>query len=326
MRRIKLISTFLLLLALSPLAEAQSAMELFTKDVQPLIENFKKEVQLYHYFYAPTVKDDSGKNAIHPSLHAYDSRQNWVRFLIDSRIKAFWDFDNHSTAYINAGPGMYFALDPNSSKEFGDSAVIMRVPSGIRYLNVFTLTKLKSATIKALVNEGIVTRSQLVPSTTTLGLNAGFGGPALKNMVRPENIEFRKFISSFVQAQNIQFIEYHYQSHLAGFCKVASQSAFVYIGNKPALLQEENMSEDEKLFELLERPFFPAILYSDYEVEERTSDEVRKLDLVQRFKNILSEIRVKGTGQAAKKLIQDNLSENEINEIEAESYKCTRRY
>ena len=326
MRRIKLISTFLLLLALSPLAQAQSAMELFTKDVESSIESFKKEIQLYHYFYAPTVKDDSGKNSIHPSLHGYDSRQSWVRYLIDTRIKAFWDLENHNTAYINAGPGMYFALDPNSSKEFGESAIIMRVPGGIRYLNAFTLTKLKPATIKALVSEGIVARNQLAPSAATLGLNAGFGGPALKNMVRPENLEFRKFVSKFMQEQNIQFVEYHYQSHLAGFCKVASQSAFVFIGTKPAQMQEEDMSEDEQLFELLERPFYPALLYSDYTVEERRPEEVRKLDLVTRFKNILTQIRVKGTGQAAKKLIQDNLTENEINEIEAESYECTRRY
>ena len=326
MKKVKFVAIFLLLLLLSPLASAQSAMELFTKDVEPLVESFKKEIQLYHYFYAPTVKDEAGKIQIHPSLHGYDSRQNWVRFLIDSRIKAFWDLENHSTAYINAGPGMYFALDPNSSKEFGESAVIMRVPSGIRYLNVFNLSKLKTATLKALVNEGIVSRAQLVPSATTLGLNAGFGGPALKNMVRPENLEFRKFISRYVQQQNIQFIEYHYQSHLAGFCKVASQSAFVYIGTKPAQLQEENMSEDEQLFELLERPFFPAILHSDYQIEERTPEEVRKLDLVQKFKNILGEIRIKGTGQAAKRLIHDNLTEDEINELEAESYECTRRY
>lgn len=326
MRNLRFISTFLILLALSPLAQAQSAMELFTKDVEPLIENFKKEIQLYHYFYAPTVKDDSGKNLIHPSLHGYDSRQSWVRYLIDTRIKAFWDLTNHSTAYINAGPGMYFALDPNSSKEFGESAVIMRVPEGLRYLNVFTVSKLKSATLKALVNEGIVTRNQLVPSATTLSLNSGFGGPALKNMVRPENLEFRKFISQFMQQQNIQFVEYHYQSHLAGFCKVASQSAFVYIGTKPAQMQEEDMSEDEQLFDMLERPFFPAMLYSDYAVEERRPEENRKLDLVTRFKNILTQIRIKGTGLAAKKLIQENLTENEINEIEAESYECTRRY
>jgi hypothetical protein len=221
---------------------------------------------------------------------------------------------------------MYFALDPNSSKEFGESAVIMRVPEGIRYLNMFTVSKLKPATLKALVNEGIVIRNQLAPSGTTLSLNSGFGGPALKNMVRPENLEFRKFISSYMQQQNIQFIEYHYQSHLAGFCKVASQSAFVYIGTKPAQMQEEDMSEDEHLFEMLERPFYPALLYSDLAVEERRPEEVRKLDLVTRFKNILTQIRVKGTGQAAKKLIQDNLTEDEINEIESESYECTKRY
>lgn len=326
MRNLRFISTFLLLLALSPLAEAQTAMELFTKDVQPLIESFKKEIQLYHYFYAPTVKDADDKTVIHPSLNGYDSRQSWVRYLIDTRIKAFWDFTNQSTAYINAGPGMYFALDPNSSKEFGESAIIMRVPEGVRYLNVFNISKLKPATLKALVSEGIVTRNQLAPSATTLSLNSGFGGPALKNMVRPENLEFRKFISQFVQDQNIQFIEYHYQSHLAGFCKVASQSAFVYIGTKPTQMQEADMSEDERLFEMLERPFYPALLYSDLSVEERRPDESRKLDLVTRFKNILTQIRAKGTGQAAKKLIQDNLTEDEINEIEAESYECTRRY
>lgn len=319
MRRIKLISTFLLLLALSPLAQAQSAMELFTKDVEPLIESFKKEIQLYHYFYAPVVKDDSGKTLIHPSLNGYDSRQNWVRFLIDSRIKAFWDLDNHSTAYINAGPGMYFALDPNSSKEFGESAVVMRVPGGIRYLNVFTVSKLKPATIKALVNEGIVTRAQLAPSATTLGLNAGFGGPALKNMVRPENLEFRKFISRFVEEQNIQFIEYHYQSHLAGFCKVASQSAFVFIGTKPAQLQEENMTEDEHLFEMLERPFYPAILYSDYAVEERRPEEIRKLDLIKRFKDKCCHVNDKGNEIMAK-IILEKMSE-QLKNVNCSRYK-----
>jgi hypothetical protein len=326
MKSLKLISTFFLLLTLSPLAQAQSAMELFTKDVEPLINSFKKEIQLYHYFYAPTVKDESGKTVIHSSLNAYDSRQSWVRYLINERTKAFWDLTNHSTAYINAGPGMYFALDPNSSKEFGESAVLMRVPEGLRYLNIFTVSKLKTATLKALVNEGIVERNQLAPSATTLGLNSGFGGPALKNMVRPENLEFRKFISKYIHEQNIQFIEYHYQSHLAGFCKTASQSAFVYIGTKPAQIHEADMSKDEQLFDFLERPFYPAMLYSDYAVEERLPEESRKLDLVSRFKNILTQIRLKGTGQAAKKLIQENLSENEINELESESYECTRRY
>ena len=303
--------TFTTLFLVAEAAIAASAEQLLLRDLAPAIKTFSKEIQVYHYFFAPTVQSESGETQLHPQLMAADSRPQWVQFLIKTRTSAFWDLNNNSTSYVNAGPGMYFAIDPHSSNEFGETALVMRIRKGMKFMTVFGKTALKPDTINALVSEGIVRKDQLIDSERTLGLQNGFSAKALKNMVRPENIEWRKFIINLFTKENIQFVEYWYKSHLAGFCKKANQAAFVYIGTNPEVVSEDEPPE--------------SMLYSRLNLSEVNEEEARKINLLNRFIFILQSIREKGLG-VAKKLIFENLSVEEMNELASDSYECTRRH
>ncbi len=312
---------FYALIIFSSWASAQNAGPLLERDILVSTKILDRDIKLYHYFNAPTVTQD-GKTTLHPQLQTADGRVNWLKYLLEVRAGVFWDFNYFVTSYINAGPGMYFALDPDSSKEFGNSAIILTAPKNSKFLNVFKNVKINKDTIEALLTENVVSKNQLIINDNTLGLNSGISRMTLKNMVRPENVEFRKLFSSVLQKNNIQLIEYEYKSHLAGFCKVSSQSAFVFIGAGKATAPSSN----NEVAAVLTPDFLKYNLISSLEVTNPTQQEAHTIDLTNRFKYVLSEIRKQGTGTAAQKLIKTNLSESEIDELASQSYECTRRY
>lgn len=312
---------FYILTIFTSFASAQNAATLLERDVLSSTKSLNRDVKLYHYFNAPTVSQDN-KNSLHPQLQTAEGRVNWLKYLLEVRAGVFWDFNYFVTSYINAGPGMYFALDPDSSKEFGNSAVILLAPKDSKFLTVFKNAKLNKDTIDAMLAENIVSKNQLIVNDNTLGLNSGISRMTLKNMVRPENVEFRKLFSSVLQKNNIQLIEYEYKSHLAGFCKISSQSAFVFIGAGKATAPSSN----NEVAAVLTPDFLKYNLISSLEITNPTQQEAHTIDLTNRFKYVLSEIRKQGTGTAAQKLIKTNLSESEIDELASQSYECTRRY
>lgn len=323
----KLLLTFLITLGLSVHTLALTAAEALERDLEPSIKTYQKNIQLFHYFFAPLENNEAPANEkkIHPLFHTKESRDQWINYLMAIRAGAFWDLNNHSTSLTNAGLGMYFALDPDSSKEFGESMVQLNVKEGMKYLSVYKPIILKKETLNLLVKEEVINKKQLTASASTLGLNSGFSRITLKNMVRVENLNFRKLVNEIFKKNQIYFVEYEYKSHLAGFCKVANQSAMVLVGAPPADQAQDTQNPPQETLATIAPLFENTLFLSVYPIDGYTEDELKWVDLFSRFKNILTEIRIKGTA-AAKKLMHDNLNEEEINLLADRSYQCVRRY
>jgi hypothetical protein len=313
-RSLKIIAV---LLFISSIALAQSAEERLSSDITASTQKFSKSVNLYHYFNAPT-ENSGGTLRLHSYLNDKPNRDKWIFALLATRAGTFWDVNFNNTDYVNAGAGMYLALDPASSKEFGNSALVLTAPENSNYISVFKALPLKKETVAALVNEGFVAKNQLSPSASTLGLNAGLTRFTLKNMLKPENIKFRQLMMRIFNNNHVQFIEYEYKSYLAGFCKTSSQSAFIFIGSAP----ESSVTPAQANID--QSHMGQTLLYSTLPLAGLSSDEEQRTSLVTRFKEALEQIRIHGTG-SAKKLISERLTDSEINELVNESYQCVRR-
>jgi hypothetical protein len=319
-------------------AQAQSAAQRFDAEMSAHVKQFKKPIQIYHYFNAPTVPSNpadgqTSPQKLHPQLDRKESRDQWTNYYMSVRAGAFWDLSNHNTNANNAGPGIYLAIDPASSVEYGHTALVLNVPAGENYISVFSPIKLSRETVTALVNEGIINSQQVNSGPNTLGLKNGFSGTTLRNMVLVENEKFHKLVMDFMTRHQISFIEYYYKSYLAGFCKVANQSAFVYIGKNPATAQGNDYvfrGKDSSGRDIVAAALPTRIqntpLYSTYPVLDQTADESAMTDIVKRFTYVLSQIRVVGVKEAARQLIHQYFSDNEINSLADRSYECTRRY
>jgi hypothetical protein len=290
------------------------------QDLLTAVSSFEKPVQLYHYFQAPT--ESNNPQQISSYFDDQSSRLQWVSYFLGFRTGAFWDPDNHVTELINAGPGMYLAIDPNASREYGDSAIILKVPAGYKYLSVFTPIALRKQTRDLLVQENIIYKVELNGGYAYLGLVRGFTGDALKNMVRPENTMFKKLVNKIFRRNQIRFIEYEYKSHLAGFCKTASQSAFVFVGDAP---DSTEPNENGELLGKIPDDLNTAVLFSDLNFQNMTSEETETKDIITRFRNVLAGIREKGVNQTPQ-LMNEYLNDEEVNELAELSYRCERRY
>jgi hypothetical protein len=306
--------------ALPPEEGFSPASQNLEKDLLAAVGTFDRNFRLYHYFQAPT--DENNPQKISPFFDDPTNREQWVPYFIGFRTGAFWDPNNHVSELINAGPGMYLAIDPNASREFGDSAIVLNVPSGLNYLSVVKAIPLRKITRDLLVQENIITKNQLLGGATTLGLTRGFSGDALKNMVREENGAFKKLVNQIFTRNQIMFIEYEYKSHLAGFCKVANQSAFVFVGQAPDSLEP---NQDGEVLGKIPDQIRDSFLYSDFDIQNQSESDIRQKDVFTRFRNVLAGIREKGTGKA-QELMNQYLNDEEVNELADESYRCERRY
>lgn len=346
-RTLLAVYSILLLLSLSAFADTADVQPSQPVETQPLspageslqqdllaaVKTFDRSVQMYHYFRAPA--DPNNSQQINPYLQDKANRDSWLSYFSGFRTGAFWDPNNHVTELTNSGPGMYFAIDPNVSKNFGESAIVLNVPAGLKYLSVFKNISIRKQTCDFLIKENIIAKSQLNSGEKTLGLSRGFTGNTLKNMAREENGEFRKLVNSIFDRNRIMFTEYEWKSHLAGFCKTASQSAFVFVGLKPnsaaastetttAITEIKSEDASEVLGHIPEE-LNNAFLFTDFAVENLSESELREKDVLGRFRNALAKIRDKGLTKA-QKYINENLNDEEFTELADKSYRCERRY
>lgn len=275
----------LILIFLSQAAFAQTAAELVQRDVEKGIKKFSRETRLYHYFFMNVNVDDQGNKTISRWFLKDNNLTVWLNDLVAARAGAFWDLNNHNTVKTNAGLGMYLALDPNSSREYGDTMVLLDIPAGSQYITTVKPIPFKPDTLAALVRENIVQPKQLKVSADTMGLEAGLTAEVLHYMVLPENNDFRILMQNVFQNLGIKMIEYGYKSHQNGFCKGGRLTAIVYIGSKPA------DQTSEKVSAVVDPEFKTQHMAADYLIG--FFDEVLNsiVDLTVRYQQTVAEIR-----------------------------------
>lgn len=223
----KFISCTGLSLLMTQGAFAASAAQLVTRDIRAAKSSFGQEKRLYHYFNI--YQEEAPENQ--QLLQTPEGRQQLVQERIQHATNKFWS----PSAKINglfAGEGLYLAVDPLISEEYGNVMIEFKVKPEAYYLNLKKGVFFKTDTIAALYKEGYKTREpgEALPESMR------FSELSLNAMLSPENRSFRELILHALKAENIMLMEYNWRSELTAVCgEDSSTSAFVYVGTREDL-------------------------------------------------------------------------------------------
>lgn len=308
----KLTKNILLLLFVvyssSLFAQSQSASQLLERDIMVSAKTLSTDVMIYNYFYLEKVWAE---------LETPQGRQNYIQRYLSARGGSFWDFgftDNSPKNYA-AGAGLYFAIDPLISKSFGNTFIEIRIPAGTKFINVVNPLPLKKDTLLALQNEGIINSGDvpaLFPRQT------GFYRDTLRMMVLPQFNRFRQLVHQIFSRNQIQFIEYNFNSSLTGFCRQHSYSAFNFVA-------QFNPTEPKNA--LVDYPFKNVQMYStEFSFPNLTTQEIQNQDRILKFRSVLEEVgsRLKrGQKQAATQAyILSQYSADEYAMLKTSTFSC----
>lgn len=312
-------------------APAPSAADLFWRDIVKSgaikdyptgLKTLTREIKIYHYFNLEKVW---------PELETPEGRLAYTKRYLDAVTKRFWDLNFHADQYINAGPGLYLAIDPHvSSKDFGSTMLQMTIPAGASYLSVVRSIPLMPDTIQAIKNEGLVSESKLsklfvsaskqtsassafqygIPMMKKLGAPYGFYRETLRYMTDAEFETFRRFVMSVLAQHGVQLIEFNWKSSLRNFCSSSSQSAFNYIGVPPGGTQAPAFTETLPMVSSLN---FPAL--SPFELATR--------DWVLRLRSAAEEAaNLQAAGRRPAKGYTFGYSPDEYKQVKSQTFEC----
>ncbi len=302
----KIVAMFAFGLLFSIQSFSQVAEQLLSRDIMTSKKVLKSEINLYNYFYLSQgdwVSDQA-------------KRESYIKdYYLSPRAGSFWDADFTDTSTKNwaAGAGLYFAIDPLISKQYGNSFIKITLPAGTPFINVVAPIPLKKDTLAALVSEHFITTADyaiLFPKQT------GFYRDTFRAMVDPKYSGFRKLVQNIMDANKIQFIEYNFNTSLSGFCSGAKTSAFNYIGTR-------NLSDVKHA--IVTSEFTKTSVYStEISLPNQSSAEVTAQSQIVKFRSLLEEIAaLRDSGKSVKKeFILSRLSAAEYAQIKAETYSC----
>lgn len=307
------LATALIVLGSGPRASAQNAERLLGRDVMASAKTMPKDVHIYHY--VPVEK-------VWPELTTPEGRTKWIDRYLSDVTGRFWDLHYRVGAFINAGPGVYAAIDPYISspatvdepkQNFGTTMLEITIPRGTRYINVIKPVPIAKDTLDALVNEGIIARHQasflFYKASGPTGL--GFYRDTLKNMTDAGFENFRAMFSHILQSNGIQFIEYNWKTGLVGFCKTNTMyaPAFNYIGTNPS---DHRYSTGVSMASAV--LVYPGLSGAEQDLGARSQ---KLIDVLRQIANLRSRgIKVPAT------LVSSAYSPGEFKQIKDTTYTC----
>jgi len=284
--------------------KAQSVAEsLLTRDLLTSAKTLTSEKRIYNYFSLSGVGGE---------LETAEGRHNFVNRYLSSSAGNFWrdDFTNTSPSMYADGPGLYFAIDPLISQQYGNSFIEVVMPVGTRFINVVHPIPLKKDTIAALMTEGLVNQTQMA---LLFPKQNGFYRDTLRMMVDPQFSEFKKMVRRIFSANQIQFVEYNFNSSLGRFCTTHSYSAFTYVG-------EQNPLDATRALvpvALQNTMVFSTVL----DIPNLTAEEQERKDAIVKFRSTLQQIQGQST-VSAKKIISGLYSQTEYLSVRDSAYSC----
>lgn len=256
----------------SVLAQGLSASQLLQRDIMVSSRTLTNDVFIYNYFNIQKVW---------PELETSQGRINYIQRYLSQRAGDFWElsFSEHEPSRWAAGPGLYFAIDPLISQRFGNVFIEIRIPAGTRFINVVNPLPLKKDTIQALQQEGYINASdmpELFPKQN------GFYRDTLRLMVQQKYLNFRQLVQQILSQNQIQFVEYNFNTSLMGFCKTHSYSAFNYIGSL-------NAQDPKNAFITAE--YKNVQMYStELNFPNQSPSEIEGLARITKFRNVLQQV------------------------------------
>lgn len=295
-------------------ASAQSTAEdLLAKDFAKAkaIRSMPKDVTLYHYF---NLRQN------HPEFQTPQGRVGYMTRYLTQVTGRFWDKTYHADSFVNAGPGLYLAVDPESSRvEFGPEMIELVVPAGAKYIAVVESIPISEATKQALLNERIVTNYGLIQlfskTMDKKKTKDGFWRNTFEYMTLPENEVFRDLVQRLMAKNDIRFIEYNWRSNLDGFCKATSVSAFVYVGS-----QDVNNSK----LGVIDPAYRAMSFISHYPLEGLTAQEIQMKERTEKWSEFyrLLAATPRPRQAAAKRLAGERFTVDEIQEMRRKTFRC----
>lgn len=301
-----LVATFLT----SSVALSQVAEQLLARDIMATKKSMPAATKIYSYF---SIQQNSYFNSL-------ENRREFVQRVLKNGATSFWnmEFNNNDRTAYACGPGMYFAIDPHISKKYGNTFVELTIPQGTNYINVVNAITINKDTMAALVSENFITEADkaiLFPPDKPTG-KRGFYRDTLRAMVVPQYAKFRKMVQNIFATNEIQFVEYNFNTSLTGFCKSAKTSAFLFVG-----LQDSRNSESAKVAD----SFSDVNMYStEIEIKNQSSQEESRQSEIIKFRSLLDEMSNLRAQKIAipKTLIPSKLTAEEVKEIKSHTYSC----
>lgn len=269
-----LILTLILLVSLRAQSQSVGAEQLLVQDLNSAIKTLPMEVRIYHYFNVPQVFDQ---------LQSPAGRSEYSRLYFQAVGSRFWDLNYMSDSFINAGPGIYSAIDPLISQEYGNTMLEITLSAGTKYLNVVKQLSIRAETLSALVAEGIVdsnTSSILFGSVTS----PKFSRDTLKNMTSLQHVAFRQLVQKIFFDGGISVIEYNWDTDLPRqICPRHGYSAFVLVGRPQMLGDLQSITDSAKM--ILSAP--------SLNLRDLTQEELDSQNRAQSFRGLLAEVKSK---------------------------------
>lgn len=294
----------------SALAQTPSAEQLLARDIMKGSKVLSKDISLYNYYYF---------NGVHAEFQTEKGRNAFIQRYLATRAGTFWspDFTDANPKNYAAGAGLYLAIDPHISRTFGNYFIQMDVPKGTRFINVVAPIPVKSDTQEALVREGITTQSQLAE---LLPKSSGFYRDTLRVMVLPQHLAFRKLVQKIFLQNELQFIEYNFNTSLKGFCSRHSYSAFAFVGlaNPTNIPQARILAPYDKI----------AMHSAEYSLPNRTSAESLQQEAALKYRQVLENIgnmREQGHKNITEYILRE-YSPEEYQNIKAHTFSCEDEY
>jgi hypothetical protein len=293
------------LIGLPDLAFAQSAEELLTRDLKVGIKSMPSEVRVYNYFNVLQTSQE---------LVSPEGRANYLKRYFDGSMSRFWDPNAAQVNFINAGPGLYAAIDPFISKQFGNTLVELTVQPGTVYIDVVNPLPVSKDTLSALIKEGYLEAGLVTGVLLKVSDRYAFTRDTLKNMINPSYKSFRQLVQNIFVKSSIGMVEYNWDTSLSIFCRRHSYSAFVFTG----VLK----SSDGKMY--YEENVGKTLLYG-VALPNLTSVESEAGQRVAHFRELLEQLKLAPTNKDKSNLVLRYYpNESEKDDIINKTFSCVK--
>lgn len=304
------LNLLLLVFFSSALAQTFTAEQLLTRDIMKGSKILSKDVSLYNYYYF---------NGMHAEFQTEKGRDAFIQRYLAMRAGSFWnpEFQDASPSINAAGAALYLAIDPHISRTFGNYFIQMDVPKGTRFINVVSPIPVKPDTMAALTAEGFATTAQLAE---LFPKSNGFYRDTLRVMVLPQYLNFRKLVQRIFIQNELQFVEYNFNTSLKGFCSRHSYSAFAFVG-----LVNPGTSKLARIVP----PYNKISMHSfEFTLPNRTSAESLQQEAALKYRRVLENIetmRAQGQKNITEYILRE-YSPEEYSQVKAHTFSCEDEY
>lgn len=265
MKRIAVIIALLNIISIT--SYAVSALDLLRRDFRSAKQTFQHPVELFHYFnlYDPASPQTQ------TLLTSAQGRAYLVKKRIQFATETFWS-EKSKNQGLFAGNGLYLAIDPLISEEYGNLMIQFKLKPQATYISLKKGVLIKGDTVRALYSEGILKKypDDIIPESMK------FTERNLNSMLSTDNKKFRAVILQVLKAERITLFEYNWRSSLELICNDnSSKSAFIYIGS------DETMPEfsDTTLVDIKSLLTLKSISPHEAQVKSETNKLVELLKL-----------------------------------------------